>query len=182
MQIILDERPDEEGYQALLSRVEKIYPHANVYSVVDFIQTMIGGISAKLESLKVLILAIVLVINILVVVLMQKMFLIRERTQVGMLKLIGFSDASVISWQTKRIMMVLFVGILLGTITATPFSQLTSGQVFQMMGASQIVFEINPWEVYLVYPVALFVVTTLACMITMLKVRKTSAIAILQED
>lgn len=181
VQIILKDRPDGEEYQKLLSRIEKIYPNAKVYSVVDFIQTMIGGISDKLESLKVLILVIVVVINILVVVLMQKMFLIRERTQVGMLKLIGFSDASVICWQTKRIMMVLFVGILLGTVTATPFSQITSGQVFQMMGASRIVFEINPLEIYVVYPIALFVVTVLACMVTMLKVRKTSAIAILQD-
>lgn len=181
VQIILKDRPDGEKYQALLSKVEKIYPNANVYSVVDFIQSMIGGISEKLESLKTLILAIVVVINILVVVLMQKMFLVRERNQVGMLKLIGFSDASVICWQTKRIMMVLFVGILLGTITATPFSQITSGQVFQMMGASQIVFEINPLEVYVVYPITLFVVTILACVVTMLKVRKTSAIAILQD-
>lgn len=182
VQIVLEERPDGEEYQALLSKMEKIFPKAKIYSVVDYIQTMLGGISDKIESFKILILTIVLVINILVVVLMQKMFLIRERTQVGMLKLIGFSDASVICWQTKRIMMVLFAGILLGTITATPFSQLTSGKVFQMMGASRIEFEINPLEVYVVYPIILFVVTVLACMITMLKVRKTSAIAILQEE
>lgn len=181
-QVILEERPDSEEYQALLSRVKKIFPDAHVYSVIDFIQSMVGGISDKIESLKMLILLIVMIINILVVVLMQKMFLIRERTEVGLLKLLGFSNASVVCWQTKRIMMVLLVGILVGMLTATPFSQMTSGQVFQMMGASRMEFVIRPLEIYLIYPVAIFVVTVLACVITMLKIRKTSAVAILDEE
>lgn len=181
-QVILEERPDAEEYQALLSKVEKIFPDANVYSVIDFIQSMVGGISNKLEGLKILILLIVMIINVLVVVLMQKMFLIRERTEVGLLKLLGFSNASVIRWQTKRIMMVLLAGIFIGMLTATPFSQITSGQVFQMMGASRIEFVIRPLEIYLIYPVAIFVVTVLACMITMLKIRKTAAVAILDEE
>lgn len=139
-----------------------------------FIQGQLGSISEQLSSLKVLILVIVITVNILVVVLMQKMFLIRERRQIGMLKAIGFSNSAIISWQTKRIMMVLFLGILLGTLTSTPFSQLTSGQVFKMMGASKIVFEIRPLEVYVIYPVMLFIATVIACVITMLRVRKVS--------
>lgn len=180
-QIILEERPDQAGYEDLIARVEKIYPDAKVYSVVDYIQVALGNISTRLDSLKIMMLGLVMLINVLVVVLMQKMFLIRERTEVGMLRLIGFSDAQVAVWQTKRIMMILLAGIVLGTATATPFSQITSGSVFQMMGASRIEFEINPWEVYVIYPIALFVVTTLACMVTMLKIKKTSAIEILND-
>ena len=91
-----------------------------------------------------------------------------------MLKAIGFSDVKLISWQTKRIMLVLFAGILLGTVTGTPFSELTSGQVFKIMGASKIEFEVNIPEVYIFYPIILFVAIVTACIITMQKVRKIS--------
>ena len=173
-QVILKERPEGEEYKKLLHRIKLLFPDERVESATEFIQRQIGNISEQLESLKILILAIVITINILVVVLMQKMFLIRERREMGMLKAIGFSNSAIISWQTKRIMLVLFLGILLGTLTVTPFSQITSGQVFKMMGASKIIFEIHPLEVYVIYPIALFVATVIACVIAMLRVRKVS--------
>ena len=135
---------------------------------------MIGHIAGRLGPLKFMVLTVVLVINVLVVVLMQKMFLIRERGEIGMLKSIGFSDESLIGWQTKRIMLVLFAGIVLGTLTGTPFSEITSGRVFQMMGAEKIEFVVNPLEIYLLYPIALFVVTVLACVIAMRRVKRIS--------
>lgn len=173
-QVVLKERPDGKQLTEIIQRVKKIMPEARVETVTEFIDGMIGGISEQLNSLKVFILVMVIIINILVVVLMQKMFLIREQGEMGMLKAIGFSNGNIISWQTKRIMLVLFAGILLGTLTGTPFSQITSGQVFKIMGASKITFEINPLEVYVLYPAALFVATVAACVVTMLKVRKIS--------
>ena len=174
IQVLLRERPDEEQLLETIRKTKDIMPGARVQTVVEFIDSMIGGISNQLRSLKSLILAVVIIINILVVVLMQKMFLIREQGEMGMLKAIGFSDGKLISWQTKRIMLVLFAGILLGTVTGTPFSELTSGQVFKIMGASKIEFEVNIPEVYIFYPVILFVAIVTACIITMQKVRKIS--------
>lgn len=173
-QVRLSERPKEAEYDKLLQRVKGMFPDAKIQTSTQFIQSQIGDITEQLASLKAFILAIVIVINILVVVLMQKMFLIRERRQMGMLKAIGFSNSAIIGWQTKRIMLVLFLGILLGTVTGTPFSQFTAGQVFKMMGASKIVFDIHPLEVYVLYPVALFAATVTACVIAMLRVRNVS--------
>ena len=174
VQVVLKESPDKKQLLEVIDKAKQVMPGARVETVAEFIDSTIGGISDQLKPLKSMILAVVIVINILVVVLMQKMFLIREQGEMGMLKAIGFSNGNIISWQTKRIMLVLFVGILLGTLTGTPFSQITSGQVFKMMGASKITFEINPLEVYIIYPVTLFVAIVIACVITMLKVRKIS--------
>ena len=71
-------------------------------------------------------------------------------------------------------MLVLFLGIVLGTLTGAPFSEITSGRVFQMMGAEKIEFVINPLEIYAVYPAALFCITVLACAITMRRVKTVS--------
>lgn len=174
-QVILKEKPDEKTLLETIETVQKIMPDTSVKTVTEYIDSVVGGFSKQLHSMKVVLLIIVILINILVVVLMQKMFLIREQGEMGMMKAIGFSNGSIISWQTKRIAIVLFAGILLGTLTGTPFSQITSGQVFKIMGASRITFVINPVEVYGIYPAALFVATVLACVFTMRKVRKISA-------
>ena len=62
-------------------------------------------------------------------------------------------------------------GIILGLITMLPFSQLTSGEVFKLMGASHIDFVINPIEIYILYPVLITVVTLAICVLTMLSVK-----------
>ena len=174
VQVILRNGTDEEQKEDSIEKTKKIYSKVDVKNVTEFLDGMLGGISEKLTFLKVLILILVVIINILVVVLMQKMFLIREQGEMGMMKAIGFSDDAIISWQTKRILLVLLVGTMLGTITGTPFSQLTSGQVFKIMGAQKIEFVINPWEVYLLYPLTVMTLTVLACVITMQKVKNIS--------
>ena len=174
VQVVLKEEPTEEELNRIIKKVEKAMPEAELGTLKDYLDSALGGILDKLEPIKVLILTIVIIINVLVVVLMQKMFLIREQGEMGMMKAIGFSNGAIIGWQTKRIMLVLLLGIFIGSVTGTSFSQITAGQVFKIMGASKITFQINPLEVYVIYPVILFVATVLACMITMLKVRKIS--------
>lgn len=172
VQVVLDGDMSKEEVLDTIDKVSKEMPEAEIKTTQEFLDDMIGGISDMLKSVKTLIMTIVIIINILAMVLMQKMFLIREQGEIGMLKAIGFSNASLISWQTKRMALVLLVGVLLGVVTGTPVTQLTSGQVFKYMGASKIEFVINPLEIYVLYPVAIWVVTVVACMITMLQVRK----------
>ncbi|MDD6328664.1 MAG: ABC transporter permease [Lachnospiraceae bacterium] len=165
---------DQDHIEEYLEKAKELFPEGRVENMQDFIAGMIGGVS-KLVDLKILLLAVVTAIIILVVVLMQKMFLIKERGEIGMIKAVGFSDRAIITWQTKRISLVLACGVLIGTITGTPFSQITSGQVFKIMGASKIKFQINYLEVYVLYPIAILLITIAACVFTMRKVRKISA-------
>ena len=167
----VDDLSEKEKMKAI-DKLEVVMPECQVESFIEFIDRMIGGISDMLVPIKYAMLGIVMVVNILIVVLMQKMFLVRERGEMAMLKSIGFSNGKIISWQTKRIAIALFLGVVLGTLTGTPFSQLTSGQVFKMMGASKIEFDINYLEVYVIYPLVIFVASVLMCMVTMLSVRK----------
>lgn len=182
VQVTLKDTPSSGELHNTIERVKKVMPGAEVQTTKEYVAELLGNISDQLRPVKSLILTIVIIINILVVVLMQKMFLIREQSEMGMLKSVGFSDASIISWQTKRIALVLLLGVLVGTITGTPFSQLTSGQVFKMMGCSKIDFQINPWEVYVLYPAAVYVATLIACVITMLKVKRISVDSMNKEE
>ena len=173
-QIILEQSPKEDELLKTAKQIKKIFPEAKVQTTKEFVSSMIGDIADKIGPLKMLILAVVLAINVLVAVLMQKMFLIRERGEVAMLKSIGFSDRSLIGWQAKRVMGVLFLGIAIGTLTGTPFSEITSGRVFQLMGAKKIEFVVNPLEIYVLYPAILFVAAVLACIIAMRSLKKIS--------
>lgn len=182
IQVVLSDEYSEGEKKEIIEDLKDDYSEEVVMTMTEFLNGMIGGISDQIASLKPVILALVICINILIVVLMQKMFFIREQGQMGMLKAMGYANKDIILWQTKRIMLVLFVGILLGTLTGTAFTQLTSGPVFKMMGASRIEFQINPLEVYLGYPVTIYVATIIGCVLTMFKVRKIDVSSIKEEE
>lgn len=170
-QVCIKGNPEGKQLQDIIDKTSDVMEHSTVMTVVEFVDSLVGDISARLVSLKFLILLVVNIIIVLVVVLMQKMFLLKERGQISLLKAIGFNNSSIIKWQTKRIAVVLISGMIVGLITMLPFSQLTSGEVFKLMGANHIDFVINPIEIYILYPVLIIVVTLAICVLTMLSVK-----------
>lgn len=175
LQIKYRDNPDSSELARRKKILEKAYPDAEVYDVSEYINEMIGDIAGQLGSVKILSFSIVLCINILVTVLMVKSFITKEKGEIGMLKAIGFKNSSLIAWQTLRIGIVLIIAIILGTIFSGPVSEISSGQVFKIMGAQSIEFTINPIEVYVIYPLLVLGVTVIAGMIAALQVRKISA-------
>lgn len=171
-QVFLKEQPDQEEDERILKKLEQLYPDSDVMKLEEFVDKNIGGIAGQLKNLKYIVLAAVMLMNLLVVILMQKMFVIREEGEIGMLKAIGFTDSSIIHWQTKRIIMVLLLGIVIGTATGTLFSQFTSGFVFKFMGVSKIRFVVNPLEVYCIYPLLIVAITILGCILATRRVKK----------
>lgn len=169
---------DNPGKQELERRKEilkELYPANDIYTAGEYINKMIGDIAGQIESVKQLILVLVIVMNMLVTVLMVKSFITKEKGEIATLKAIGFRNSRLIVWQTMRIGMVLLISTIISVLISTPLSQVSSGQVFKMMGAESIQFEIVPFEVYVLYPAILFVVTTLAGFLAALQIRKISA-------
>ena len=170
-QIKLNGTFSEKERKEMAGRVAEIFPGSNIMTTHEWIMNLLGGISDQLNSLKSLILLVVIAIIVLIIALMQRMFMIRERGEIAMLKAIGLTNSKIISWQTKRIGMVFLLGIFVGLLTGTPFSKLTSGQAFKMMGASDIQFYIKPMEIYVLYPIILLATSMISCIIVMQQVK-----------
>ncbi len=168
---------DEPGGSERKQRIQllqELFPEYEVYTAGEYINEMIGDVSGQLQGVKYLILAVVLCINMLVSVLMVKSFLTKEKGEIAMLKAMGFQNGSLAVWQTLRIGIVLLLATILGALCQAPLSQLLIGPIFRMMGAQNITFEVRPLEVYVLYPLLVFVVTVCASLLTALQVRRIS--------
>lgn len=152
IQIQYTDHPKKSELEERKELLMSYYSDADFYTAGEYISYMTGDVAKQLESVKSLILGIVLCINILVAVLMEKSFLAKEKSEIAILKAVGFANASLILWQTIRIGLVLCISILLGTLLSAPLSEISVVPVFQMMGAYSIEFEVIPFEVYVVYP------------------------------
>lgn len=169
---------DNPGKSELAERralLENLYPDAKIYTPGEYIGYMIGNVAEQLDSMKTLILCIVLGINILVAVLMVKSFITREKGEIALLKAIGFKNNPLTLWQTLRIGIVLIVSVLVGALVSSPLSSLIITPIFRMMGAYSIEFEIRAFEVYLVFPLTVLAATAFAAFISAQGLRKISS-------
>lgn len=171
MEITMSDTLSKDEKEQMRKKIENLYPEAKVSTMGEFIEEMLGGTVSQVGELKGLLFFIVIVINVLVVVLLQKMFLLREKREIATMKAIGFSDNALITWQMKRIGMVVFGGILVGVLTGEWFTQLTCGQVFKYMGA-RIDFQLDILQGYILYPIVMFVVILLVCTLVTQRIRK----------
>lgn len=147
------------------------FPGAGVYTASGFINELLGGSIDIIGDTKVMVLAVVIIINILVVVLMQKIFIIKEKGEIAMLKAIGYNNHSLYIWQLQRIGLVLLSGTAVGVLTSELFTDITSGLVFRYMGCASMEYYINPLEIYVIYPSTLVIAILLACGISIRKIR-----------
>ena len=175
MQVNYKDRPDQSALAERKALLEKLYPDANIYTPGGYISYMIGNIADQLDSLKALILGIVLGINALVAVLMVKSFITKEKSEIALLKAIGFRNNSLTLWQTMRIGIVLIVSVLAGALSSRPLSQLIMTPIFRMIGAYSIEYEIRGVEVYLLYPTIVLAVTVAAAFLSAQGLRRISS-------
>lgn len=174
-QLVYKDKPSQKEQEIRKETIEELFPEYKVKSCEEYIKGMTGGIAETLDYVKQFVIVVVMAINILVSILVSKTLLTRERGEIGMLKAIGFGNTSLICWQVLRIGVILVLAVILGAFLSEPIAQISSGKVFEMMGATHIEFVVKPIEVYIIYPLMMLIATLAGALISAQQVRSISA-------
>lgn len=175
MQIKFNDNPSQAELSQRIATIKELYPDCKVQTAGEYADEGTGGAGGYLDSTKSLIVLVVILINILVAVLMEKSFLTKERGEIAMLKAIGFQNGSIIGWQVLRITIVMLLAALISGIISTPVSELTSGAIFRALGAKTIIFDVNILEAYILYPAVIIAVTIFFVYLAALSIRKVNS-------
>lgn len=174
VQIRYKDNPTSKQIEERKNLLAEKYPEVKVFTAGEYSNYMIGDVATQIDSIKLLIFIVVVVINMLVTVLMVKSFITKEKNEIALLKALGFKNRYIVCWQTLRIGIVFIISIIIVSAISAPLSKLIITPVFKMMGAENMKFEINSLEIYVFYPVIVYLVTTISAMLTALQVRKIS--------
>ncbi len=159
----------------LHTKVKEIFPEYKVMQAQEFLGDMIGGIVEQLDVLIVLLTFLVAAINSLITILIMKTMLSKERSDVALLKSIGFENRAIRRWQVQRILLILIAAIFAGSILAKVLAPVTIGPIFAMMGGSHIQLEIRPLETYVIYPAILLIITGISAYFSTAEIKKIDA-------
>ena len=76
---------------------------------------------------------------------------------------------------TLRIAIVMIAAVLLSAALADPSGKLSTGGIFQMMGAKNIIFDANVLKTYIIVPAIVLAATVFSVLITALGIRKVNS-------
>ena len=170
-QIDFTDNPDDAEIKNRIEKIKTLYDTDTVYNAGDFINSLVG-VSGMIDSVKMLVLMVVLIITALVTVLMERSFITKERGEIALLKAIGFRNNSIIKWHTLRFVIVAAICAIISLLLMLPLTNLAVGPIFSMMGAfNGIEYAIVPLEVYVIYPLLIIGVTLISAFFTAQYVR-----------
>ena len=173
-QIDFTDDPSETEVERRIEKLKTLLPDYTVMTPGEYTDKIVHAAS-YLDDTKFAVLLVVILINILVAVLMEKSFLTKERGEIACLKAIGFKNSSVVMWQMLRVFIIMMISTIIAIALNTPICQLSAGAVFRMMGAKKIIFDPNILESYVIYPLIVIAATLAGVFLCALSVRNISS-------
>lgn len=140
----------------------KQFSFAKVADLDGYIAQTFGPTIDSIKKISVAAMIAALLMTILVTLLMMKMLIAKERHTIAIMKSLGFTNRDITIQFISRFALVLFIGILAGTILANTLGEVLAGAVIASFGAATFKFVVNPVSAYLISPLAMGCAVVLA--------------------
>ena len=176
-QVNFDDSPDAKTAEKRIEKLKDIFGSDYVYNADGFVMACIGsGIKDTVSSAKYLIITIAVIIIIMISVLIERSFISKEKSEIALMKAVGFRSDSIIAQHTLRFVIVAFLASALAVILCLPLTKLIINPVFSIMGAvNGVDYNIRPIEVCVVYPLIIIAATILGAFLTALYMKTIKA-------
>lgn len=174
-QINFDDMPDSTETERRIELLKDIFDNEKVYDTRELVKTSTGA-ADTISSVKNMVLLISILITIMISVLMERSFIAKEKSEIALMKAMGFKSCSIITQHTLRFGIIGVTASAIAIALSAPLTKLVIDPIFALMGAvSGIRYEIRPLEVFAVYPLLLIAATLAGVFLTALYTRTIKA-------
>ncbi|WP_026518212.1 ABC transporter permease [Butyrivibrio sp. MC2021] len=132
--------------------------NGKITNLIDYISQTMGDSIAKFIQLSWITMIVVLLITLFTISIFMKLLVIKYKDDISTMKGIGLNSSDIRLQYMTRIIFGILMGIILGEIFVRAAGQPIIGSIMSGMGASKIVFVINPILTYFAIPLVILVV------------------------
>ena len=144
------------------SEYKKQFSYAKVSDIEEYLDQSFGTTIAAIKKASYAAIAAAALLTVLVTLLFMKMLVTKDRYTIAVLKSSGFNNRDICRQYVTRSVLILVVGVLIGTVLANTVGELVGVGLISSFGASTFHFEINPLFAYLFSPALMAVCVYLA--------------------
>lgn len=170
-QINFTDNPTIEEIEIRKEKIKELYKIDEVMNATEYCIDFIG-VTDTMEVVKYMLLVITLIVVLLVTILMERSFIEDEKSQIAILKAIGFKDRDIIKWHTLRFSLIALIAVVFAGVLSIPMTDICISPIFKMMGSTDINYKIDPLQIFVIYPGVIFVATIIIAWTTSLYTKK----------
>lgn len=168
MQIHFDGSPDKEQINKNIEKLRDLLETDKVHSTSDFIEHL-TGMSDTLNAIKQMMMIITVIVTALIVILMERSFISKERSEIALMKAVGIGTGSIILQHSLRFVIVSVIACIVSTAVLMPISNVMMNWVGNMVGdVSGMKCDFDPIEIFVICPAILIGVTVIGSFLTAL--------------
>lgn len=159
---------------------ETFYP-ARVTDLEGYVAQTLGSTIEQLREVTIVAVVVGLSVSILITSLFLNMVITKDADQIAVMRGIGFSLRDIRVQYLSRALIVLGMGIALGTLFANTLGQRLVSALWAMMGASQIRFVIDPVQSYVLLPLLLIIVVSITTLVSIKGIKESNITEMIME-
>ena len=162
------------GYSAAekIEAYSALFDQAKITDQRSYVLQTFGDTLRQLRIIKVVTILTAAVLASLITSMFLKMLIARDRSPIAVMKNLGFSSTDITAQYLYKTLIVLIVGVVLGTVLCNTAGEVFVSAIGGSMGAPQVSFMIKPLEAYILYPLLLMAVTGLTTYINCVPVKQ----------
>lgn len=168
VQIHFDGSPDKDRINQNIEKLGDLLDTDKVYSTSDFIKNF-TGMSDTLNAIKQMMMIITVIVTALIVILMERSFISKEKSEIALMKAVGIGDGSITLQHSLRFVIVSVIACIVSSAVLMPVSDVMMNWACNMIGdISGLKCDFDPIEVFVVCPAILIGVTVIGSFLTAL--------------
>ena len=168
IQIEFDDSPDEEEIGRRIEKLKDVTGTEKIYSNAQMVETY-TEMSGTLNSVKQMMMLMTVIVTALIVILMERSFISKEKSEIALMKAVGFQNGSVIGQHTLRFVMTAVIAVILASVIVLPMSKALLTFIFAQIGSvSSTGIAFDAVEIFAVCPAILIGVTVIGTFLTAL--------------
>ena len=168
VQIHFDGSPDKAQINKNIEKLKDLLDTDKVYSTSDFIKNF-TGMSDTLNAIKQMMMLITVIVTALIVILMERSFISKEKSEIALMKAVGIDSGSIILQHSLRFVIVSVIACIVSLAVLMPISDVMMNWVGNMVGdVSGLKCDFDPLEIFVICPAILIGVTVIGSFLTAL--------------
>ena len=166
VQIHFDGSPDKEQINQNIEKLRSLLETDKVYSTPDYINNF-TGMSDTLNATKQMMMVITVIVTALIVILMERSFISKEKSEIALMKAVGIPDNSIVVQHTLRFVIVSVIACIISSAVLMPISNVMMNWVCNMVGdVSGLKCDVDSLEIFVICPAILIGVTVIGSFLT----------------
>lgn len=146
----------DQSQAKMVEEMSGVLPAYSWITADEVLDMNLGGMKNILGSMVLPMTFLLCGIIMLITLLMEKLFITREKGEIAMMKSIGFQRRTIDRWQLMRMFFVVVTSLLISIPLSFLSNEMILKPIFAIAGA-QMEIEVSVWEVYGLYPAILLI-------------------------